>query len=333
MTLEDLLEPVSDAAPAGVDLSYDPERYRIEQAFDSAAQGESDVDWRDTIERIEAQSRRTKDVWLAVALARAGARAGQLETIEAGCAMLAGLFEQYWDSVHPLIEEYGLQGRKGPCESLTRIGEFLGPLRRIVLIAHARFGSYTGEDIERFASEGDAADGYGMFRAALADTPVAALQDELERLGRVRDALGRADGLLTERAAQTSDTGTNFQPAYAAIDAIIAALSPFAGVAPEPESEADATVSGDETAGAPAARAARPGRIETRDDVARALDAIVEYYQRREPSSPIPAALRRVKGWIAMDFMAILQDIAPNGVSDANTVLSPRAAEEASSTW
>ncbi len=72
------------------------------------------------------------------------------------------------------------------------------------------------------------------------------------------------------------------------------------------------------------------GRIQSREDVARALDAVIDYYGRVEPSSPIPVALGRVKGWITMDFMAILADIAPGSVSDATAVLRARAEAEAS---
>lgn len=318
MTLDDLLAPVSIDAPAGADLAYDSERQEIEQAFEQASQGGAEIDWRDTVRLIEAQSRRTKDIWLAVYLARAGARLGRLDTVEAGCAMLAGLFDRYWTEVHPTVEEYGLQGRKGPCESLTRIGEFLGPLRRTVLVEHSRLGSFTGEDFERFATQGDAAEGYGLFRAVLNDTPVETLQASVARLDAIRDAIRAADSVLTERAAAVGDTGTNFSPTYEAIEAIRAALAPHAGLEVEVPEAVSADSAADEGA---TPRSGAPGRVESRNDVVRAIDAIADYYQRREPSSPVPVALRRVRGWVAMDFMAILRDIAPNSLADVGAVL------------
>lgn len=325
MTLDELLAPVSIDAPAGEDLSYDSERQAIEQAFELASQGGGDIDWRETVRLIEDQSRRTKDIWLAVYLARAGARLGRLETVEAGCAMLAGLFSRYWTEVHPTVEEYGLQGRKGPCESLTRIGEFLGPLRRTVLVEHSRLGSFSGEDFERFAEQGDAAEGYGLFRAVLNDTPVETLQAAVARLDAIRDAIREADVVLTEQAAAVGDTGTNFTPTYEAIAQIRTALAPHAGL--EVAAEVIAT---DGTAGdAAEARSGAPGRVDSREDVVRAIDAIADYYQRREPSSPVPVALRRVRGWVVMDFMTILRDIAPNSLTDVGTVLLARPDEQA----
>src|SRR5437868_11839764 len=102
--LEEMLAPVSDEEPAGPDLAYDAERGLIEQAFESSVSintnGEviesSEVDWREIIRLIDAQSARTKDVWLAVYLCRAGARSGQLDVVLTGARYLAGLFEQFW---------------------------------------------------------------------------------------------------------------------------------------------------------------------------------------------------------------------------------------------
>ena len=332
--VEDLLAPVSDESPAGEDLAYDGERQAIEEAFELAGQGSTDIDWRVTVAQIEEQSRRTKDVWLAVYLARAGARLGQLETVETGCAMLAGLFERYWESVHPTLEDYGLPGRRGPCESLTRIGEFLGPLRRTTLVEHPRLGSYSGADFERFAGEGESAEGYGLFRAALADTPVGSLSAAIARLDSIRDCVLRADVALTRHAAALGDTGTNFQTTYDAIAAMRRAVLPYTGSGEPAEDPEDAPEAA--AGGVPATQSGvgtASGRIENREGVLRAIDAIADYYGRREPSSPVPVALARVKGWVTMDFMAILKDIAPSSVADVGTVLLARVEDSGGSTW
>lgn len=334
MTVEDLLEPVSADAPAGEDMSYDAERQRIEEAFEVAslaADVSEAVDWRETIALIEAQSRRTKDVWLAVYLARAGTRTGSLEIVETGCSMLAGLFDRYWDSVHPTLDEYGIQGRKGPCESLTRIAEFLGPLQRTVLLTHPRLGSYSGDDFARFARDGDAAEGYGLFRAALNDTPLDVLETVLGRIDQIEASLRQADAILTREAAAVDETGTNFAPTFEVLSAIRRAVAPHAGV--EVEAVADGMEEPASDIEAPPSKGTAVGRVDSREDVMRALDAISDYYQRREPSSPIPVALRRVRGWIGLDFMAIIKDIAPNSVADAGTVLLTRVEEDGATNW
>lgn len=330
MDLETLLAPVSEESPAGEDLSYDGERQIIEQSFDVPADAAEQPDWRDTIKLIAAQSERTKDVWLAIYLARAGARQGRLETIETGCQMLAGLFERYWDSVHPTLDELGFQGRKGPCESLTKISEFLGPLKRTVLIEHPRLGNYSGADLERFAAEGESADGYGMFRAAVAEADTADLQAAIDRLDSIRDGIRRADVVLTANAE--GDTGTNFQTTYETIEAIRSALAPYAGITAEAADDSGDDgegFSGSAQSGGGGPRIA--GRVDSRDDVVTALEAIGDYYRRREPSSPILALIQRARAWVSMDFMAVLEDIAPDSTADAKRVLMTKAERDAES--
>lgn len=326
LDLQVLLAPVSPDMPAGPDLSYDPARQLIEQAFDTPAE---EVDWNETIGAITAQAVRTRDLWLAVYLARAGARAGRLEVVEDGIGLLAGYLELFWESAHPTVEEYGIEGRKGACESLVRIGEFLAPLRRVPLVVHPRLGAFNGADFERYAAEGAAAEGYGQFRAAVADTPVDRVAEQLGRIAYISEAIVRSDAVLSEQAGRRGQTGTNFAATYGTLDAIADALRPH--VTQEPaivEDSAGPTLTA--VSARPGTGAVAGGRIENREDVARALDAVIEYYGRVEPSSPIPVAIGRVKGWIAMDFVSILNDIAPGSINEALNVLRSKGEENGS---
>ena len=326
MDLEELLAPVSEEEPVGPDLAYDAERSAIEQAFDSSvsidtsgeASAAAEIDWRPIIGQIEQQSTRTKDVWLAVYLTRAGARSGQLALVETGALYLAGLLEQYWAKVHPQLEEYGFQGRKGPCESLARRGEFLGPLERTPLLEHPRLGRFSGADFERFRAGAEAADGYGMFRAALAETPDEALTEIIARLDAIIAAVKRADTVLTANA--DGDTGANFQPTYDLITQMKKAVQSFTSTPAAGEDEAQPAAVARSDAGAGAGPRIG-GRVESREDVIKAMDAIADYYRRREPTSPVPAALQRVREWVSLDFLALLEDIAPNSLDEAKRVL------------
>ena len=339
MDVEELLAPVSEEEPVGPDLAYDAERGSIEQAFDTSvsidtsgeAGGDVEIDWRPIISLIEQQSTRTKDVWLAVYLTRAGARSGQLALVETGALYLAGLLETYWDKVHPQLEEYGFQGRKGPCESLTRRGEFLGPLERTPLLEHPRLGRYSGADFERFRTGAEAADGYGMFRAALAETPEEALTEIVARLEAIAAAIKRADAVLTANA--DGDTGANFKPTYDLINQMKAAVQSFTSTPAAPADEGEPATAAGADAGAGGGGPRIAGRVESREDVIKALDAIADYYRRREPSSPVPSALQRVREWVTLDFLALLEDIAPNSLDEAKRVLVSQRKPEGGSSW
>ncbi len=334
LDLEKLLAPVSEDEPAGPDLSYDNGRYAIEQAFETEVSIDasgvesqaSDVDWRQVINDIVAQSAQTKDVWLAIYLCRAGARSGDLEVTETGAKYLAGLLEQYWPTVHPQLEEYGFQGRKGPCDSLAALSQFINPLRRIRILKHPRLGEYSGEDFERFRAGGDSEDGYGMFRAALEDVGQEGLDEIAQRLDAIVDGLKRADLVLTTNAE--GGGATNFQPTYEALAQMKRAVLAFGSAPAAEEEEADSSFASGGEGGGASTGPRIAGKVDSREDVLRALDAITDYYRRKEPAHPMIMLLNRAREWVGLDFMAILEDIAPGSLDEARNVLVSRAQRE-----
>jgi type VI secretion system protein ImpA len=54
--------------------------------------------------------------------------------------------------------------------------------------------------------------------------------------------------------------------------------------------------------------------VNGREDVLAALDKICVYYDRYEPGSPVPFLLRRARQWVNLDFMQIMQDLAPSSL-------------------
>ncbi|MDF0487860.1 type VI secretion system protein TssA [Sphingomonas sp. H39-1-10] len=328
--IEALLVPLEDEAGTGPDLAYDPQRHAIEAAFDAPVSIDASgmveeaaaADWRPIVAAIQEQGTRTKDVWLAVYLARAGARAGRFDWMEAGLDYLAGLVERYWPNVHPQLEEYGFQGRKGACDTLVNFRAFVGPLQAAPLFAHPRHGSFSGNDLQRFHRGGDAEDGYGAFRAALADGGEAELRLVMPRLDAMEAAVRRTDAVLVAEAG--NESGTNFAALYEALGAIRTAIHTFAPQAPVAtddgavEGVAEASGGGEGTAGA-----AITG-VRNRDEVRRALALITDYYRIHEPCSPVPLLLTRAQAWVDYSFLDVLGDIAPGAVPDVRMLLELR---------
>jgi len=62
------------------------------------------------------------------------------------------------------------------------------------------------------------------------------------------------------------------------------------------------------------------GEISTREDAIRMMDKISEYFQRNEPSSPVPLLMQRAKRLVSKNFMDILRDMAPDGVPQAENI-------------
>lgn len=325
--LDQLMQPVAADNVAGPDLSYDPRRQEIEGAFEAARQAEAGEgtapDWPAVSRSIIELSGLSKDAWLAAYLARAGAWGQDLPQVALGCAYLAGMFETWWDAVHPSLADYGFQGRKGACESFVGFAEFLRPLRHVALVSHHRFGQFNGEQIEQFAKD-EAAENIGLFRAAIADTEPADISRSIELLQEIRNSISRVDAVMTAKAE--GDTGTNFAATYETIDSVRNALMTLTGVADEAtDSESPAAAAADSAAnGTPAASLA----IDSRAAVIRAMESIISYYSRHEPGSPIPLVLARAKGWVDMDFLSILNDINPGAAGEAKRVLTRTEPDE-----
>ena len=60
--------------------------------------------------------------------------------------------------------------------------------------------------------------------------------------------------------------------------------------------------------------------MNSRNDVRNALDRIIGYYERMEPSSPLPILLLRAKKLVDADFVTIVKDMAPGGIDNVNLI-------------
>ncbi|MBV8377938.1 MAG: hypothetical protein JO279_13160 [Verrucomicrobia bacterium] len=50
------------------------------------------------------------------------------------------------------------------------------------------------------------------------------------------------------------------------------------------------------------------------------MQKICQYYERTEPSSPVPLVLKRAARLAEMDFMQIIQDLSPEAVSQIRAI-------------
>ncbi len=96
---------------------------------------------------------------------------------------------------------------------------------------------------------------------------------------------------------------------------------------PEPVDEAPKEVdesSSDSPSPAQSDGAAQPQpsshEIVSREDVIRAIDRICLYYDRYEPSSPVPLLLRRAQRLASMSFLDIVRELTPEALSKAQSI-------------
>jgi type VI secretion system protein ImpA len=105
-------------------------------------------------------------------------------------------------------------------------------------------------------------------------------------------------------------------------DALLTEQLKRRGVEENPPEGSAAGADGEATAAAKALS----GEICSREDVIRAIDKICEYYARHEPSSPLPLLLVRAKRLVTLSFLEIIEDVVPDALPQARTIMGSQAA-------
>jgi type VI secretion system protein ImpA len=331
-------------------------RPRIEVTRDERnnpiAQTAIPVDWAEVLRRAEELRGSGRDLRLLVIVVRALAHTRGLGGLADGLALIARTLEAHWDTMHPGLRP-AANPREGALRRINALLQLqnvedglLGDMRGMVFLSPRGFGSLTGRDIERGTLDA---------RAVLAEAASGLSAAERDRLVAEHDALvtrvrvgcmAEADQHGEEYARLLADA----RAAAAALDAVEAALNARLGdalavtlpdlkrflarfVATLARSEAagggDAAAAAEASVveGAPAmpivaaappavAAAGLPDRISTREEVVKCVDLIIGFYDRTEPSSPIPHLARRIRRMVPMDFMELMEDLAPSGLKE-----------------
>ena len=339
-----LLQPRSEEAPSGDNMEYDPVFIEMEAAAQPGREVQlgdeitpaKGVEYVKVAEKAMAVLQGSHDLRAAVFLADALLHAEGLTGFAAVAAYIRGCVEQYWDSCHPELDPdddddptMRINAVQGLC---GQPGEAGGPspvytsLRRVALSESRGFGSFSLRDIEiadghiRAPEEMETPPDIGAVTSSFQDTPEAVIA---ARRGAAQSALADIRAVSAVFDERTPGIGPKLDPLIKLLDQIVKAYGRFAASA-ETETEAEPPLSNGadpaEPAAAGAVAPAGGGAIRTPSDVTAALDRIIDYYRRHEPSSPSPLLLKRARRLVNADFMTIVQDLAPGGVDNVNLI-------------
>ena len=349
------LPDIEADAPAGPNLELDAEFGALErtaqgtperQAGDKVIAAEDPV-WKDVAAGAAALLERTYDlrllVHLAVARLHMGGATGGLPGFAEVLATTAGLMEQRWEHVHPQLDpedDNDPMFRANALLPLTHPTRVLKLLRNLPLAASQRAGVVTWRTIAvslgTLETE-DAAEKQteAEIRAAFIDTPsekvetlrvtIAAALRALAAIGGVFDTqcgYGKGpnlDTLLKQLQEMDRYIGLYYAPGIVADDAPEQLSAESDGV-----SDAGTVVAPARASGVVTAKALKS--IATRDEAMHLLDIVCSYYEQHEPSSPLPLMIGRVRKLADKSFLEILQDLAPDGLGQAQVIVQSREA-------
>lgn len=337
--IESLLQPISSDAPCGPDLEYDSvflELDRISQGKPEQQMGDTIVpaqepDWKEVGNRALALLAKTKDLRIAIRLTRALLNTEGLGGLADGLKVVRGIVETFWDGFYPKLDPedgndptFRVNILMGLCDSAA----FVDRVRLVHLVSAKSFGRFSLRDFAIASGEIPPPAGTDPPKASAIDgafneCPIPTLQATAESLRSSLDSLTAIEAFVGDKVGASN--GTNFSKltdTLRAAEKILIARLARRGVATEGAGDAGGAAdgSGDGAGGGPGGGPSISGEINSREDVVRVLDKIVSYYERAEPSSPIPLLIKRSKRLVSASFMDIVKDIASDGLTQVENL-------------
>ena len=349
LDLQALLTPVSEAAPSGENLEYQPEFAALEEAAlgkPERQMGSQTIpgeppNFATLFARSNELLKRSKDLRIAAHLTRACVDKQGFVGLHQGLALLHRLLANYWPSVHPQLDPDDGNDPTMRVSALSALvaPDLLGALRTAPLFStqvagpiSLRYVAIAAGDLPP-PGDGPKID-TNLLEAGFREVPLPVLQNVASALQGARDEL---KGL--GEAFQKGSGGIP-GPDFSTLDRVVYqaqnALKPrLAARASEETPAAPAAASnggnhpmnipgnGSAEHGAAAAAAPAPGIsgvVRNRDDVVLMLDKIIGYYERNEPSSPLPLLLQRCRKLAALSFLDIVKDMAPAALQQVELI-------------
>ncbi|MBC7622155.1 MAG: type VI secretion system protein TssA [Aeromicrobium sp.] len=330
------LQAVSEDEPCGPNLEYDADFL----ALDAALQGKPEVQYGDTLtpgippewKSIAANASdlltRTRDLRVATTYARAALHLHGIIGFAAGLRLIEGMIETYWDSVHPQLDpsdDNDPMIRINTLAVLIEFGSVLRDVREVVLVRSRVHGLFSLRDFEITTGELQVAEGekksdLAVIVAAFKDADLIELQTLFQALVQARQSVVHIEELVTQRvgvsrALDLSQLAKLLARARYFVSEHMAMRDDAAGLTGDAVSDTGQMSASDASGQqATAVIKAVAGEITSRDDVVRMLDKLCDYYDRHEPSSPIPLLLKRAQRLVDKSFVEILKDVASDGL-------------------
>jgi type VI secretion system protein ImpA len=348
LDLEALLAPIAASAPAGENLEYTPEFAALEEAAvgkperqmgNQTIAGEP-PNYSVLFARANELLRKSKDLRIGAHLTRACLDKAGFIGLHQGLALLHRLLANYWPVVHPQLDP---DDGNDPMMRISALSALIAPDLLAALRTAPMFTTQVAGPISlrSFAiaagevpqpTDGPKID-TNLIEAAFREVPLpvlntlaSALQGARDELKGVGEAFQKGSGGTPGPDFSAVDrllyqAQTQVKPRLATRTADAAGAKPAVAAAGAPAG-ADAAPAGAVEAAVVAAVPAQgiTGTIRNRDDVVMLLDKICGYYERHEPSSPLPLLLARCRKLASLSFIDIVKDMAPTALQHVELI-------------
>ncbi len=320
--IEKLLEAIAEESPCGVDLEDTPllatfDAYRV---FGQMVPLSDEINWREVRSKALEALAQSKDLRLLAHLGAAQLRTSGLVGFCDVVTVAGRWFNDFPELLYPRVDEDAIL-RKNALNAFADRMAIIDALRRQPLVSNPQLGAFSLRHFDLAAgrlapTEADGAPpGEAQLQGVLASAAVEQISPLEASLGSAIDALRQTDDSM--RTANGYEAGPDFPPLLDSLKQMRKILADELAVRAANAAPMGAEAGG-ESSGAGAVIGV--GSIKTRDDAIRALDAVIAFFRKNEPSSPVPIFVERAKRLVAKDFLEVLKDIAPDGLDQAKQV-------------
>jgi len=321
-SIEQLVAPISAENPCGADLedtqllaSFDA--YRL---FGQMSPLPAETNWREIRDKALEALEQSKDLRLLAHFGAAQLRIGGLTGFAEVLTVAGRWFAEYPQALFPRVDEDAIL-RKNALNAFADGMAILDALRRQPIVSNPQLGAFSLRHFDIAAGRLPAAeaDGTPPSQAQLSAVLAAATPEQIVAtevsLGLGLDALQQIEESM--RTANGYEATPDFGPLLDLLKPMRKILADELALRAANAMPAGAEGS-DESPDAGAIIGV--GSIKSREDAMRALDAVIAFFRKNEPSSPVPMFVERAKRLISKDFLEVLTDIAPDGLSQAKLV-------------
>jgi type VI secretion system protein ImpA len=349
LDLERSLTPIAADAPSGRDLDYDP---AFQKLLAAAEPGREEVDGGEgrklfvprerDFRQIRQDARELlkagRDLRVLAILAEALTVTEGPAGLVAGLTLISRTLQDHWETLHPQLdrdEQDPADQAAGRLNALRRLADpegMLLELRRLPLVEVAGDAAVSLRALELAQGESqplpyETRPDLSALEAALKVEGPVVLAERLAALEVAAAEIQAIDRLLAERVGDPAAL-PDLSPLTSLIARMGATLEPYS-TASAPAAARGAPVASRtaaprplEATPAPMTGTDRlPARLETRDGAVQALELVSDYFRRREPASPIPLLLERARRLVAMTFIEIMAELAPDSTTQLRGTL------------
>lgn len=342
INLDYLLDEVSPEYPCGKNLEEDSVFLQLEDAMrfvEERQMGDSilpaeEPDWK-LVHKLAMQLlEQTRDIQVAMYLTCSLLRSNGLDGFNQGLSLLNGWLDKYWDLVYPqqdAEDDYPIL-RINTLSSLNDYTLIRKAINYTPLIQSA-LGAISWHDIEVSQGKALPIKDEEVYKDSVIDAIFQNLEaDTLQHLSlNINQSLEQVQRIAS---TVTDKAGAVNTPVLSALIELLQSITKFVAgklqdqSADEGESDGAEMNNEGHLSNQTDGISIKKAGIHNRNDVIKTIDEICQYFERCEPSSPVPFLLVRAKKLLAMNFMEILQDMTPDAINQAENICGKQKDKE-----